>query len=53
MKKIGQSIGFLARILGLLLKAGLPLTKNIHKLLAKSVLIALGLTAEAQRGAAI
>ena len=37
--------GFLSRLLGLLLKTGLPLTKNMIKPLAKSVLISLGLTA--------
>ena len=39
--------GFLSRFLGPLLKAGLPLTKNVIKPLAKSVLIPLGLTAVA------
>ena len=38
---------FLARLLGPLLKTGLPLIKNIIKPLAKSVLIPLGLTAAA------
>ena len=42
-----QSGGFLGRIIGLLLKTGLPLMKNAIKLLAKSVLITLGLTAAA------
>ena len=42
-----QSGGFLGRLLGPLLKAGLPLPKNVIKLLAKSVLIPLGLTAAA------
>ena len=42
-----QSGGFLGRLLGPLLKRGLPLTKNVTKPLAKSVLIPLGLTAEA------
>ena len=37
--------GFLCRLLGLLLKTGLPLIKNVIKPLAKSVLISLGLTA--------
>ena len=36
---------FLGRLLGPLLKTGLPIIKNVIKLLAKSVLIALGLTA--------
>ena len=40
-----QSGGFLSRLLRPLLKAGLPLIKNVIKLLAKSVLIPLGLTA--------
>ena len=40
-----QSGGFLGRLLGPLLKTGLPLTKNVIKPLAKSVLIPLGLTA--------
>ena len=38
---------FLGRLLGLLLKTGLPLIKNVIKPLAKSVLIPLGLTAAA------
>ena len=37
--------GFLGRLLGLLLKIGLPLIKNVIKPFAKSVLIPLGLTA--------
>ena len=45
--KIIQSGGFLGRLLGPLLKTGLPLIKNVIKLLAKSVLIPLGLTAAA------
>ena len=36
--------GFLGRLLGPLLKTGLPLIKNLIKPLAKSVLISLGLT---------
>ena len=47
MHKIGQSGGFLGRILGPLLKTGLLLMKNVLKPLAKSVLIPLGLTAAA------
>ena len=39
--KIGQSGEFLGRLLGPLLKTGLPLMKNALKLLAKSVLIPL------------
>ena len=42
-----QSGGFLGRLLGPLLKTGLPLIKNVIKPLAKSVLIPLGLTEEA------
>ena len=40
-----QSGGFLGRLLGPLLKTGLPLISNVIKPLAKSVLISLGLTA--------
>ena len=47
INKIIQSRGFLSRLLGPLLKTGLPLTKNVIKPLAKSVLIPLGLTAAA------
>ena len=42
-----QSGGFLGRLLGPLLKTGLPLTKSVIRPLAKSVLIPLGLTAAA------
>ena len=42
-----QSGRFLDRLLGPLLKTGLPLIKNMIKPLAKSVLIPLGLTASA------
>ena len=42
-----KSGGFLGRLLGPLLKTGLPLMKNVIKPLAKSVLITLGLTATA------
>ena len=42
-----QSGGFLGRLLGLLLKTGLPLIKNVIKSLAKSFLIPLGLTSGA------
>ena len=45
--KIIQSAGFLGKLLGPLLKTGLPLIKNVIKPLAKSVLIPLGLTAAA------
>ena len=47
ISKIIQSRGFLGRLLGPLLKTGLPLIKNVIKPLAKSVLIPLGLTAAA------
>ena len=47
LSKMIQSGGFLGRLLGPLLKTGLPLTKNVIKPLAKSVLIPLGLTAAA------
>ena len=47
MHKIGQSGGFLGRLLGLLLKTGLPLMKNVIKSLTKSILIPLGLKASA------
>ena len=47
ISKIIQSGGFLSKLLGPLLKTGLPLIKNVIKLLAKSVLIPLGLTAAA------
>ena len=42
-----QSGGFLGRLLGPLLKTGLPLIKSVIKPLPKSVLIPLGLTAAA------
>ena len=41
--------GFLGRLLGPLIKTGLPLIKNVIKPLAKSVLIPLGLTAAASQ----
>ena len=47
LSKMIQSGGFLGRLLGPLLKTGLPLIKNIIKPLAKSVLIPLGLTVAA------
>ena len=47
LSKTTQSGGFLSRLLGPLLKTGLPLIKNVTKPLAKSVLIPLGLTAAA------
>ena len=47
LSKIRQSGGFLGKLLGPLLKTGLPLIKSVIKPLAKSVLIPLGLTAAA------
>ena len=47
LSKITQSGGFLVRLLGSLLQAGLSLMKNIIKPLSKSVLIQLGLMAAA------
>ena len=47
LSKMIQSGGFLDRLLGPLLKTGLPLIKNVIKPLANSVLIPLGLTAAA------
>ena len=47
LHKIGQSGGFLGRILGPLLKTGLPLMGNVLKPFAKNVLIQLRLTASA------
>ena len=47
LHKIAQSGGFLGRLLGPLLKTGLPLMKNVLKPLVKSILISLGLTAVA------
>ena len=47
LSKIIQSGGFLYRLLGLLLKIGLPLIKNVIKPLAKSVLVPLRLTVAA------
>ena len=43
MHKIEQSRGILVKVLGPLLKTGLPLTGNLFKPLAKNVLIPLGL----------
>ena len=45
--KMLQSGRFLGKMLGPLLRTGLPLTKNVIKPLAKSVLVLLGLTAAA------
>ena len=53
MHSIGQSGGFLGRLLGPLLKTGLSLIRNVLKPLAKSVLIPLGLTAASSTNAAI
>ena len=47
LSKMAQLGGFLSRSLGLLLKTGLPLIKNVIKPLAKSFLIPLGLTVAA------
>ena len=47
LSKMIQSGGFLDRLLGPLLKTGLPLIKNVIEPFAKSVLIPLGLTAAA------
>ena len=47
LHKIGQSGGFLGRLLGPLLKTGLPLTRYVPKPLSKSVLIPLELTVAA------
>ena len=48
--KMTESGGFLGRLLGPLLKTGLPLIKIVIKPLAKSILIPLGLTAAADAG---
>ena len=47
LSKMIQSGGFLGKLLGPLLKSGLPLISNVIKPLTKSVLIPLGLTAVA------
>ena len=47
LSKMIQSGGFLGRLLGSLLRTGLPLMKSVIKPLAKSVLVPLGLTAAA------
>ena len=47
LSKMIQSGAFFGKLLGPLLKTGLPLMKNVIKSLAKSVLIPLGLTAAA------
>ena len=52
LSKMIQSGRFLARLLGPLLKTGLPLISNVIKPLVKSVLIPLGSTAAAAAAAA-
>ena len=47
LSKMRQSGGFLSKLLGPLLKTGLPLMKSVITPLAKSALIPLGLTAAA------
>ena len=47
LSKMIQSGGFLGRLLGPLLRKGLPLMKSVIKPLAKGVLVPLGLTAAA------
>ena len=47
LSKMIQTGGFLGKLLGPLLRTGLPLMKSVIKVLAKSVLIPLGLTAAA------
>ena len=47
LSKMIQSGGFLGKLLGPLLKTGLPLMKSVIKPLAKSVSIPLGVTAAA------
>ena len=47
LSKMIKSGGFLGRLVGPLLKTGLPLIPNVIKPLAKSILIPLGLTAAA------
>ena len=49
LSKMVQSGGFLARLIGLLLKTGLPLAKNVIQRLAQSVLTPLPFT-EASAG---
>ena len=53
LHKIVQSGVFLGRLLGPLLKAELPLIKNVVKSLAQSVLLPLGLTAASTTDVAI
>ena len=47
LSKMIQSGGFLGKLLGPLIKTGLPLIESVMKPLAKSVLVPLGLTAAA------
>ena len=47
LSKMIPSGGFLGRLLGPLLRTGLPLMKSVIKPLAKGVLVPLGLTAAA------
>ena len=47
LSKTIQSEGFLGKLLGPLIRTGLPLIKNVIKVLAKSDLVPLGLTAAA------
>ena len=49
LSKMIQSGGFLGRLLGPLLKTGLPLIKNVIKPLAKSVLIPVGFLQQDQQ----
>ena len=53
LHKIGQTERFLGRLLGPLLKAGLPVMKHLLKPLGKSVLILLELTVVSATVAAI
>ena len=53
LSKIIQLGGFLGRLLGPLLRTGLPLMKSVIKPLAKSALVPLGLTAAAAAYAGI
>ena len=50
LSKMIQSGGYLGKLLGSLLRTGLPLMKSVIKPLAKSVLVPLGLTAAASAG---
>ena len=48
-KVMNQKGGFLQNVLGLLMKVGLPLMKNVLTPLAKSIFISFGLTAAVQQ----